>query len=52
MSFVENTAFNISSVETDYNVVESEKSEHSQNSKLIITYDIFVYVCIGGKENA
>lgn len=28
-SFVENTAFNISSVETDNNVVESEKSEHS-----------------------
>lgn len=29
MSFLENTASNISSVETDCNVVGSEKSEHS-----------------------
>lgn len=29
MSFLENTASNINSVETDCNVVGSEKSEHS-----------------------
>lgn len=29
MSFLENTESNISSVETDSNVVGSEKSEHS-----------------------